>query len=168
MVKEEDKEPNFFNDEGDITMVELGRDDVSVLLTPGKITLWFGRRVNESTIQQVIFGIAELDSSVNNEQEIICDFNTISEYENHDYVLTSYAKTKNGYRAIFSVPFSKKFALAHFVKSIVNQLKERDVRKILHWDGSLDRMILICNALKKLDGWELKRVEYKEEEKVLK
>lgn len=164
MVEEDDKVANFFENARDITMVELGRDDATVSLTAGKIILWFGRRASESLIQQVIFGISDIDSSVNHEQEVICDFNAISEYENMGYVLTSYARTKNGYRAIFNIPFSKKFALAHFVKSILSQLKERDVRKTLHWDGSLDRIMLICDALKKLDGWELKRVEYKEEE----
>jgi hypothetical protein len=153
----------FFNDSRDVTMVELGRDDVTVSLTPGKIILWFGRQVSESLIRDVIFGISGVDSSVNHEQEVICDFSAIPEYENMGYVLTSYARTKGGYRTIFNVPFSKKVALAHFVKSIVNQLKEKDVRKTLHWDGSIDRIILIFNELKKLDGWELKRIEYKEE-----
>lgn len=160
---------NLFSDERDITMVELGCDNATVSLTPGKIILWFGRRATESLIQKVIFRISGINPSVNYEQEVICDFNTISEYENMGYVLTSYAKTKGGYRVIFSVPFSRKIALAHFVKSIVSQLKKKDVKKTLHWDGSLDRIILIYTALKKLDGWELTRIEYKgEEEKVFK
>lgn len=167
VVKDAKDNADFFSDTRDITMVELGRDDVTVSLTPGKIILWFGRQVSESLIRDVIFGISGIDSSLNHEQEVICDFNAISEYESMGYVLTSYAKTKGGYRVIFNVPFSKKFALAHFVKSIVNHLKEKDVKKTLHWDGSIDRIILIYNALKKLDGWEMKRIEYKgEEEKV--
>ncbi len=168
VVKEAKDKLNFLTNAQEITMVELGRDDVTVSLTPGKIILWFGRQVSESLIHQVIFGISGIDSSVNHEQEVVCDFNAISDYENMGYVLTSYAKTKGGYRVIFNVPFSKKFALAHFVKSIVNQLKEKDVRKTLHWDGSIDRMILLYNELKKLDGWETKRIEHKgEEEKVV-
>lgn len=168
VVKEAKDKLNFLTNAQEITMVELGRDDVTVSLTPGKIILWFGRQVSESLIHQVIFGVSGIDSSVNHEQEVVCDFNAISKYENMGYVLTSYAKTKGGYRVIFNVPFSKKFALAHFVKSIVNQLKEKDVRKTLHWDGSIDRMILLYNELKKLDGWEMKRIEYKgEEEKVV-
>jgi len=168
LVKEATEEADFL-DARDITTIELGRDDVTVSLTPGKITLWFGRQVSESLIQQVIFGIADIDSSVNHEQEVICDYDAISEYENMGYVVTSYAKTKGGYRVIFSIPFSKKFALAHFVRSIVNQLKTKDARKILHWDGSTDRIIMIYNELIKLDGWELKKVERKgDEEKVLK
>ncbi len=159
----------FFTDERDISIVEMGRDDITVSCTQGKIIVWFGRQVSESLIRQVIFSISNIDSSVTHEQEIICDFDTISEYENMGYVLTSYAKTKGGYRAIFNIPFSRKSALAHFVKSIASQLKEKDVRKNLHWDGSPDRIALIHNELKKLDGWEIKRIEYKvEDEKAFK
>jgi hypothetical protein len=156
---------DFLANMQDITMVEVGRDDVNVSLTPGKIILWFGRQVSESLIRQVIFEISSIDSSLNHEQEVICDFNAISEYESRGYVLTSYAKTKGGYRVIFNIPFSKKIALANFVKSIASQLREKDVKKTLHWDGGLDRMLRIYNRLKKLDGWETKRIEYKEEAK---
>ncbi|HEY9204536.1 MAG TPA: hypothetical protein VIO58_01335 [Candidatus Methanoperedens sp.] len=152
---------DFFAGRRDISFVEMGRDDVSVSCTQGKIIIWFGRQVGESLIRQIVFGISNIDSSVNHEQEVICNFNNIAEYENMGYVLTSYAKAKGGYRAIFNIPFSKKFALAHFVKSIVSQLKESDVRKTLHWDGSIDRMILIYNEFKKLEGWGIKRIEYK-------
>ena len=167
VVNEEPGKAIFFNDPREIAIMEIGRDDVTVSLTPGKIILWFGRQVSESLIRDVIFRISLIDSSVNHEQEVICDFSAIQEYESMGYVLTSYARTKGGYRAIFNVPFSRKSALSHFVKSIVSQLKEKDVRKTLFWDGSLDRMLLIYNELKKLDGWETKRIEYKgEEEKV--
>jgi len=85
------------------------------------------------------------------------------------YVLTSYAKTKAGYRVIFNIPFSKKIALSHFVRNIVDQLRENDTRKTIHWDGSPEKIIFIYNKLKSLDGWEIKRIEYKtKEESVLK
>ncbi|VVB94922.1 Uncharacterised protein [uncultured archaeon] len=148
----------------EISVVEMGRDDMTVTCTQGKIILWFGRQVSESLIRQVIFGISNIDSSLNHEQEVICEFKNIAEYENMGYVLTSYAKTKGGYRAIFNIPFSKKFALAHFVKSIASQLKEKDVKKTLHWNGSVDRIILIYNEFKKLEEWGIKRIEYKDED----
>ncbi|NJD76850.1 MAG: hypothetical protein FIB08_07115 [Candidatus Methanoperedens sp.] len=153
-----------FHEGREISVVEMGRDDMTVTCTQGKIILWFGRQVSESLIRQVIFGISNIDSSVNHEREVICEFNNIAEYENMGYVLTSYAKTKGGYRAIFNIPFSKKFALAHFVKSIVSQLKEKDVKKTLHWNGSVDRIILIYNEFKKLEEWGIKRIEYKDED----
>ncbi len=151
----------YFQEGRDVILVEMGRDDVTVSCTQGKITLWFGRQVSESIIRHVLFGISNVDSSIGYELEIVCDFNTISEYESMGYKLISYAKTRGGYRAIFNLPFSKRFALAHFASSIFNQLKERDVRKILHWDGSFDMVILVHGELKKLDDWVIKRIEYK-------
>ncbi|MCZ7372445.1 MAG: hypothetical protein O8C60_02110 [Candidatus Methanoperedens sp.] len=153
---------NFIESGKDINIVEMGRDDVTVSCTQGKIMLWFGRQVTVPIIRQVVFGISNVDSSVVHEHEVICDFKTISEYESMGYTLISYSKTKGGYRTILNLPFSKKFALDHFVSSIAGQLKERDVKKTLHWDGGPDRIILIYNELKKLEGWGMKRIEYKE------
>ena len=151
----------LLKDGQELNIVELGRDDITISLTTGKIILWFGRQAGESLIRNVIFGISSIDSSVTLEQEIICDFKNISKYENMGYVLTSYAKTKGGYRIFYNIPFSKKIALAHFVRSVVDQLREKDIRKTLHWDGSPEKIIFIYNKLKNLDGWKIKRIEYK-------
>ena len=151
----------LLKDGQELNIVELGRDDITISLTIGKIILWFGRQAGESLIRNVIFGISSIDSSVTLEQEIICDFKNISKYENMGYVLTSYAKTKGGYRIFYNIPFSKKIALAHFVRSVVDQLREKDIRKTLHWDGSPEKIIFIYNKLKNLDGWKIKRIEYK-------
>jgi hypothetical protein len=148
----------------EISLVEMGRDDLTVSCTQGKIILWFGRQVTEPLIEDIVFGISDIDSTVRHEHEVICDFNKISDYENKGYILTSYAKTRGGYRAIFNVPFSKRPALYYFIKTIVNQLKEKDVKKTLFWDGSPHRIAQLYNEFKKLDRWEIKRVEYKTEE----
>lgn len=169
MKKEAHAKSDLFRDGKEAIAFDLRRDDMMVSLTPHKIILWFGRRADESSIREVIFGISSIDPSVNLEQEIICEFKNIAEYENMGYVLTSYAKTKSGYMAIFNIPFSKKDALAHFVHSIVLKLRENDVKKNLHWDGSPARINVLYNKLKNFDGWEIKRIEYKEkEERVLK
>jgi hypothetical protein len=158
----------FFKDSQDVNIVELGRDDITVSLSTGKIILWFGRRASESLIRDVIFGISSIDSSLTLEQEILCDYKNIGKYENMGYVLTSYAKTRGCYRVIFNIPFYKKIAMAHFVRSVVEQLREKDIRKTLLWDGSPEKINFIYNKLKNLEGWEIKRIEYKDkEEKVL-
>ncbi len=141
--------------------MDFGTDDITVSLTPGKITLWFGRRAGESLIRDIVFGISSIDSSITHEEEMICDFTKIAEYESMGYLLTSYAKTNGGYKAIFNIPFSKKIALSNFVRTIVNQLRDTDVKKILHWNGSQDKMKLIYNKLNKLDGWDIKDIERK-------
>lgn len=169
MKKEASEKSDLFRNGQELITVDLGRDDMMVSLTPRKIILWFGRQAGESSIREVIFGISSIDPSVNLEQEIICEFKNIAEYENMGYVLTSYAKTKSGYRAIFNIPFSRKVALAHFVRSIVLKLRENDVKKTIHWDGSPARINMVYNKLRNFDGWEIKRIEFKDkEEPVLK
>jgi len=146
--KEAHEKSDIFRDGKEAIAVNLKRDDMMVSLTSHKIILWFGRQAGESSIREVIFGISSVDPSINLEQEIICEFRNIAEYENMGYVLTSYAKTKSGYRVIFNIPFSRKDALAHFVRSIVLKLRENDVKKNLLWDGSPARINLLYNKLK--------------------
>ena len=155
---------DLFREGQELIAVDLRRDDMMISLTPHKIILWFGRQAGESSIREVIFGISSIDPSLNLEQEIICEFKNIAEYENMGYVLTSYAKTKSGYMVIFNVPFSRKAALAHFVRSIVLKLRENDVKKTLHWDGSPAKINLLYNKLKNFDGWEIKSIEFKDKE----
>ena len=159
---------DLFRDGKEVIAVDLGSDDMMISLTPHKIILWFGRQASESIIREVIFGISSIDSSVTLEQEILCDYKNIGKYENMGYVLTSYAKTRGGYRVIFNIPFYKKMAMAYFVRSVVEQLREKDIRKTILWDGSPEKINFIYNKLKNLEGWEIKRIEYKDkEEKVL-
>jgi len=168
-LKEALEKANILKDPRDITLLESGCDDATVALTPGKIILWFGRQAGESLIREIIFGIASVDPSVNHEQELICDFKSIPEYENMGYILTSYARTKGGYRVVLNIPFSKRSALSHFVRSIASQLREKDLKKILHWNGSIDRMNMIYMKLTKIERWEIKRIECRDnEEKVVK
>jgi hypothetical protein len=162
--KEAHEKSDIFRDGKEVIAVDLGRDDMMVSLTPNKIILWFGRQADESSIREVIFGISSIDPSVNLEQEIICEFKNISEYENMGYVLTSYGKTKLGYRVIFNIPFSRKVVLAHFVRSIVLKLRENDMKKTLRWDGSPVKINLLYNKLKNFDVWEIKRIEFKDKE----
>ncbi|MCZ7401864.1 MAG: hypothetical protein O8C61_06555 [Candidatus Methanoperedens sp.] len=164
MKKESSEKSDLFRDGKEVIAVDLACDDMTVSLTPHKIILWFGRQAGDSSIREVIFGISSIDPSVNLEQEIICEFNNIAEYENMGYVLTSYGKTKSGYLVIFNIPFSRKVALAHFVRSIVLKLRENDVKKTLHWDGSPVKINMLYNKLKNFDGFEIKRIEFKDKD----
>ncbi len=156
------KEPaDFIPDGREISLLEIGSEDINVSCSQGKINLWFGRQVGETLVRQVIFGISNIDPSVSHELEVICDFDIISAYESAGYTLVSYSKTKGGYRTAFRLSFSKKFALDHFVRSIIDQLKEKGVKFTLHWDGSPGMISHLYNELKKLDGMKVKRIEYK-------
>ncbi len=156
------REPADFLKSGrEISLVEMGCDDMNVSCTQGKINLWFGRQMREQLIRNVIFAISNVDSSISHELEVVCNFNTISTYESVGYILISYSKTKGGYRAVFKLLFSKKFALDHFVKSIIDQLKEKGVKLTLHWDGSPDMIIHVYHELKELNDMKIRRIEYK-------
>ncbi|HII01726.1 TPA: hypothetical protein HA351_08795, partial [Methanosarcinaceae archaeon] len=72
---------------------EMGRNDVDVICTYGKIAVWFGRKVPDYIIAQVLIGISKVDPSTVHEFEVICDFEEITEYESKGYTLVSYGKT---------------------------------------------------------------------------
>ena len=164
MKKEVSEKSDLFREGKEVIAIDLGRDDMMVSLTLRKIMIWFGRQAAESSIREVIFGISNIDPLVNLEQEIICEFKNIAEYENMGYVLISYAKTKSGYNVIFNIPFSRKFALAHFVRLIFLKLRENDVKKTLQWDGSPAKINMVYNKLKNFDGWEIKKIEFIDKE----
>ncbi len=153
---------DIFKNGLDANNIVLARDDTTVSLTQGKIMLWFGRQASESLIRDIIFGISSADSSVTLEQEIICEFKNFAGYENRGYILTSYGRTKGGYRVIFNIPFSKKTALVYLIESIVEELRKKDVKRTLHWDGSREKIGFVFNKLKKIEGWGIRSAENKD------
>ncbi len=148
-----------------LSSFEMGRDDVNVLCTHGKVTLWFGRRVPDVIIGQILLDISNVDASSVHEYDIVCPFEEIAEYESHGYVLVSYAKTDNGYRATFNVPFSSKTALFHFAETISKELKNKNVNIDIYWTGNDADIVLLYDKLSNIDGWNLKQVKYKDEGK---
>lgn len=148
-----------------LSSFEMGRDDVNVLCTHGKVTLWFGRRVPDVIIGQILLDISNVDASSVHEYDIVCPFEEIAEYESQGYVLVSYAKTDNGYRATFNVPFSSKTALFHFAETISKELNNKNVNIDIYWTGNDADIVLLYDKLSNIDGWNLKQVKYKDEGK---
>lgn len=148
-----------------LSSFEMGRDDVNVLCTHGKVTLWFGRRVPDVIIGQILLDISNVDASSVHEYDIVCPFEEIAEYEGQGYVLVSYAKTDNGYRATFNVPFSSKTALFHFAETISKELNNKNVNIDIYWTGNDADIVLLYDKLSNIDGWNLKQVKYKDEGK---
>lgn len=143
---------------------EMGRNDVNVVCTYGKIAVWFGRKVPDYIIAQVLIGISKVDSSTVHEFEIICDFDEITEYESKGYILVSYGKTVGGYRVNYSIPFSNKKALFHLSRFVLEELHKGEVRKDFYWNGSdCDIQRLYKEFKNNIDSWELKAINYKTE-----
>ncbi|NIA03017.1 MAG: hypothetical protein GWP12_00540 [Nitrospirae bacterium] len=155
---------NIVDETRDITSIEMGCDNVQMSCTTGKIKVWLGRQTSSDVVRKVINCFSKIDPSITHEKEIICNYEQIPVYENHGYTLISYGKAQDGYKAIFNIQFSKQNALELFVESIVTELNESEVNKVLHWTGSIPRLILIFHELKSIDGWDITKIEYRDEE----
>jgi hypothetical protein len=133
------------------TSIEVIGPAVSILLSQGAINIWFGRRFDKSLISRIFLIISQIDGSAEHEKEVLCRFEEISEFENNGYVLTSYARKNQLYRAIFVVPFSNSRALEMFMESVSQETEKEDVKITLYWRGGRVRMNLLKEELSRLD-----------------
>ena len=143
--------------------VEMSGSTASVTLTQGAINIWFGRSVDKAIISNILITISKIDSCTEHEHEVLCNFHEISEFECEGYILTSYAKRRDKYRAIFVVPFSNARALDKFIETISKQIEHGDVRITLHCGGGRVGMNILKEELSKLDCFNLLNMAYKEE-----
>lgn len=108
--------------------IEVSGPAVSIVLTQGAINIWFGKKFDKSIIAKILLIISKVDGTAEHEKEVLCPFEKISEFENNGYILTSYARKKEKYRAIFVVPFSNSRALEMFMESISQETEKEDVK----------------------------------------
>ena len=80
------------------------------------------------------------------------------------YILTSYARKKDKYRAIFVVPFSNSRALEMFMESIALETENEDAKITLYWKGGRVRMNIIKEELGGLSCFSVLNVVYKDEQ----
>ncbi|MDD2835304.1 MAG: hypothetical protein PHY05_04075 [Methanothrix sp.] len=131
--------------------IEVSGPAVSIVLTQGAINIWFGKKFDKSIIAKILLIISKVDGTAEHEKEVLCPFEKISEFENNGYILTSYARKKEKYRAIFVVPFSNSRALEMFMESISLETEKEDVKITLYWRGGRIRMNLIKEDLSRLN-----------------
>jgi hypothetical protein len=143
--------------------IEVSGSTVSIVLTQGAINIWFGRKIDNSIIGTILLIISKVDGTAEHEKEVLCPFDEISEFENNGYILTSYSRKKEKYRAIFVVPFSNSRALEMFMESISQETKKEDVKITLYWRGGRIRMNLIKEELSRLNCFGTINVVYKDE-----
>jgi hypothetical protein len=148
-----------------LSSFEMGRDDVNVVCTYGKISIWFGRQVPDIVIGQMLLGISRIDQSAVHELEVICDFDDITDYESNGYVLVSYARSKEGYRTTFNIPFSSRKALFALASSITRELKNEDTVVDCYWTGDDSDIMRLYEELSSIEGWKIKNINYKEDVK---
>ena len=143
--------------------IEVSGPAVSIVLTQGAINIWFGKKFDKSAIAKILLIISRVDGTAEHQKEVFCPFEKISEFENNGYILTSYARKKENYRAIFVVPFSNGRALEMFVQSISQETEKEDVKITLYWRGGRVRMNLIKEELSRLNCFGTLNVIYKDE-----
>ncbi|KXS44046.1 hypothetical protein HWN40_00625 [Methanolobus zinderi] len=146
-----------------LSSFEMGRDDVNVVCTYGKISIWFGRQVPDVVIGQIFLGIAKIDQAAVHELDIICDFDEITEFESNGYVLVSYARSKEGYRTTFHVPFSSKKALFNLAGSVTRELKNENTVVDCYWTGDDSDIMRLYEELSNIEDWKIKNIHYKED-----
>jgi len=143
--------------------IEVSGPAVSIVLTQGAINIWFGKKFDKSTIARILLIISRVDGTAEHQKVVLCPFEKISEFENNGYILTSYARKNEKYRAIFVVPFSNSRALEMFMQSISQETEKEDVKITLYWRGGRIRMNLIKEELSRLDCFGTLNVIYKDE-----
>jgi hypothetical protein len=148
-----------------LSSFEMGRDDVNVVCTYGKISIWFGRQVPDIVIGQILLGMSGIDQSAVHELEVVCDFDEITDYESNGYVLVSYARSKDGYRTTFNIPFASKKALFSLASSISRGLKKEDIVVDCYWTGDDSDIMRLYEELSSIEGWKIKNINYKEDVK---
>lgn len=164
MGQKEDKE-NLISSVLSLSSFEMGRDDVKVVCTYGKISIWFGKQVPDVVVGQILLGIANIDASTVHELELVCGFDDIMEYESDGYVLVSYARSKEGYRTTFNIPFSSKKALFRLASAVTEDLKDKDTILDCYWTGDDSDIMRLYEELSNIEGWNLKSINYKDDAK---
>ena len=144
--------------------IEVSGSAVSIVLTQGAINIWFGKKFDKSLIAKILLIISKVDSTTEHEKEVLCRFEEISEFESNGYILTSYARKKDMYRAIFVVPFSNCRALERFMESIALETENEDAKITLYWRGGRVRMNILKEELGGLSCFSVLNVIYKDEQ----
>lgn len=144
--------------------IEASGSAVSIVITQGAINIWFGRKLDNSLIAKILLTISKVDATTEHEKEVLCPFDEISKFENNGYILTSYSRKKEKYRAIFVVPFSNSRALDMFMQSISQEMEKEDVKITLYWRGGRIRMNFIKEELSRLNCFGAVNVVYKDEQ----
>ena len=146
--------------------IEISGSSVSILLTQGTINIWFGKKFDKLLLSRILLIISKVDSTTEHEKEVLCPFEEISEFESNGYILTSYARKKDRYRAIFVVPFSNSRALEMFMESISLETEKEDVKITLYWRGGRVRMNIMKEELSTLGCFGILNVVYRDDQMV--
>lgn len=146
----------------DYLSVEMSGGTVSVLINQGTINLWFGRNAERSLVSKILLIISSVASTAEHERDVICSFEEISGFESYGYILTSYARRNDKYRAVFLVPFSDSRALEKLIGAICHDLELGEARITISWKGGRTRMNMLHQELSRLNCFSFSNITYKD------
>jgi hypothetical protein len=149
----------------ELIALEMSGSTLSISVTQGALNIWFGRNVDRELVAKLLITISRVDSTTEHQREVRCNFWEISEFENNGYILTSYARKDDLYRAVFVVPFSNPRALERFIESISDELQHGEVKLTLYWKGGRIRMNIIKEELAKLKCFTFVNTTYKDDQR---
>jgi hypothetical protein len=139
----------------------LEGENFSIAPTYGKISLWFGRKVDEKLVRKIILTISEVDPKIKHEFSIDCDFESIPSYEERGLTLLSYIRTGQKYKATFCIPFSKSHALHYLIENTMKCLKNSSLVYSLSWDGNPKNIQRLFKELSTIENLSIKKIERK-------
>lgn len=147
----------------ELYMLKMGTEEITLTCSIGKIILWIGRKATKDLVEKVIFSISKIDSCIELDFEVFCEFGAIQEYESRGFVLVSYAKANDGYKAIFNIPFLNKESLTCFVDFLMEDLKKSNITQTLLWNGNDAKIRLLLDELCEVEGWIIEEMYLKED-----
>ena len=90
MMAPTDSKGNLLHINQNLSMVEMGNEDIVMSCTYGKISVEW-RKKSRELIEKVLFTIANIDPYIQYEFETLCDYDEIPLYESRGLILVSYA-----------------------------------------------------------------------------
>jgi hypothetical protein len=142
--------------------VELIGDSATVTITGGTVTIWLGRSMNRYLLARIIQQITKVDYGATHECVVFCSFEEIGQLEAGGYILTSYARKGDKYRAAFLVPLSQRNAADIFIDSLLKELENSDVKITIKWAGLQGNMKALWDLLDSLNYFDYANPIYKE------
>lgn len=139
----------------------MGTDDVTLICTHNKISIWFGRKSTKELIERILRGISNVDSCIEDEFEVICEYEAIKDYENRGLTLVSYARCigqSKKYRAIFNIPFLNRESLRCLTDLIFDKLRKSNITRNLIWEGNDTKIMLLREQFSDIDGWGVEQI----------
>lgn len=145
-------------------LLKMGTEEITLTCSHGKIIIWVGRKASRELLKKILFNISRIDTCIELEFEVICDFHSIQSYESKGFILVSYAKACGGYKAIFNIPFSNEESLYCLLDFLMEDLKKTNITQTLLWDGNDAKIKYLFSKLCDIEGWNVEELYVKDDE----